>query len=117
MTETILALLLQEFGFRVSVLLTTLVNYTFYILLGFIIAWILIGWFPGYPSNRFFQAIYDAVKAVVDPIMLPIRSRIPPLSLGGFALDLSPIIVIFGLYIGRGLLTIIIQNFIRPVTG
>jgi hypothetical protein len=39
------------------------------------------------------------------------------LSLGGFALDLSPIIVIFGLYIGRGLLRIVIQQFILPVTG
>jgi YggT family protein len=114
---TTLFILLQAFGFSISLLLVTSVNYAFYILLGFIIAWILFSWFPGYPSNRFFQVIYDAVGAVVNPIMLPIRSRIPPLSLGGFALDLSPIIVIFGLYIGRSLLTIVIQQFIRPVTG
>jgi YggT family protein len=54
---------------------------------------------------------------VVDPIMMPIRSRIPPLNLGGFALDLSPIIAIFALYIGRSLLMIIIQQFVRPITG
>ena len=114
---TVLTVLLQAFGFSISLLLITSVNYAFYILLGFIIAWILFSWFPGYPSNRFFQVVYDAVGAVVNPIMLPIRSRIPPLSLGGFALDLSPIIVIFGLYIGRSLLTIVIQPFIRPVTG
>jgi YggT family protein len=57
------------------------------------------------------------VGAVVNPIMLPIRSRIPPLNLGGFALDLSPIIVIFGLIMGRTLLLIVIAQFIRPVAG
>jgi YggT family protein len=108
---------LQLFGFRVSVLLENMVNYTFYILLGFIIAWILISWFPRYPSNRFFQVIYDVVRAVVDPIMAPLRSRLPALNLGGFALDLSPIVAIFGLYIGQTLLFLIIRNFIRPVTG
>ncbi len=108
---------LQLFGFRVSVLLENMVNYTFYILLGFIIAWILISWFPRYPSNRFFQMIYDAVRAVVDPIMAPLRSRLPALNLGGFAIDLSPIVAIFGLYIGQTLLILIIRNFIRPVTG
>jgi len=115
--EPALALFLQDFGFRVSALLANTVNYAFYILLGFVIAWILFSWFPGYPSSRFFQAIYDAVGAVVNPIMMPIRSRMPPLNLGGFALDLSPIIVIFGLYIGRSLLMLVIDNFIRPVTG
>jgi YggT family protein len=108
---------LQAFGFRVSVLLATMVDYAFYILLGFIIAWILISWFPRYPSTRFFQVVYDAVRAVVDPIMMPLRSRLPALNLGGFALDLSPILAIFALYIGHSLLLIIIQRFIQPVTG
>lgn len=108
---------LQLFGFRVSVLLENMVNYTFYIMLGFIIAWILISWFPRYPSSHFFQVIYDVVRAVVDPIMAPLRSRLPALNLGGFALDLSPIVAIFGLYIGQTLLILIIRNFIRPVTG
>jgi YggT family protein len=39
------------------------------------------------------------------------------LQLGGFGLDLSPIIAIFGLSIARTLLLIIIANFIRPITG
>jgi YggT family protein len=116
--QTPLALFLQAFGFSPSLLLTTMVNYAFYILFGLVIAWILISWLPGYPSSRFFQMIYDAVRAVVDPIMMPIRSRIPPLNLGGFALDLSPIIVIFGLFLGRSLLNnIVIPEFIRPITG
>ena len=107
---------LQQFGFNVADLLQEVVNYTYYILFAFIIASILFSWFPGYPSSRFMQAVYDAVKAVTNPILWPIRSRIPMLQFGGFGIDLSPIIAIFGLSIARTLLTIIIDNFIRPVT-
>ena len=109
--------LLQEFGFSVASLLAGVVNYTYYILFGFIIASILFSWFPGYPSSSFMQAVYDAVKAVTNPILWPIRSRVPMLRLGGFGIDLSPIIAILGLSIARTLLLIIIERFIGPVTG
>ena len=108
---------LQQFGFSVADLLQGVVNYTYYILFGFIIASILFSWFPGYPSSSFMQAIYDAVRAVANPILMPIRSRVPMLQFGGFGIDLSPIIAIFGLSIARTLLLILIDNFIRPVTG
>ena len=107
--------LLQEFGFSVSDLLGGIVNYTYYILFGFIIASILFSWFPGYPSSGFMQAVYDAVRAVANPILMPIRARVPMLQLGGFGIDLSPIIAIFGLSIARRLLLLIIENFIGPV--
>jgi YggT family protein len=110
-------LLLQQFGFSVASLLAGVVNYTYYILFGFIIASILFSWFPGYPSSTFMQAIYDAVKAVTNPILWPIRSRVPMLQLGGFGIDLSPIIAILGLSIARSLLLLVIENFIAPVTG
>ena len=110
-------LLLQQFGFSVASLLAGVVNYTYYILFGFIIASILFSWFPGYPSSTFMQAIYDAVKAVTNPILWPIRSRVPMLQLGGFGIDLSPIIAIIGLNIASGLLLIVINEFIRPITG
>lgn len=109
--------LLQQFGYDIVRLLTTLVDYAFYILFGFIIASILFSWFPGYPSSSFLQAVYDAVRAVANPILMPIRSRVPMLQLGGFGIDLSPIIAIFGLSIARTLLKLIIVNFIGPVTG
>ena len=109
--------LLQQFGYDVVRLLTSLVDYAFYILFGFIIASILFSWFPGYPSSSFMQAIYDAVRAVANPILMPIRSRVPMLQLGGFGIDLSPIIAIFGLSIARSLLKLIIENFIGPVVG
>ena len=110
-------LLLQQFGFSVASLLAGVVNYTYYILFGFIIASILFSWFPGYPSSSFMQAIYDAVKAVTNPILWPIRSRVPMLQLGGFGIYLSPIIAILGLSIARSLLLLVIDNFIAPVTG
>src|SRR3712207_5819404 len=108
---------LQEFGFQISTLLAGIVSYTYHILFGFIIASILFSWFPGYPSSSFMQAVYDAVRAVANPILMPIRSRVPMLQLGGFGIDLSPIIAIFGLVIASRLLEIIIEQFIRPITG
>jgi YggT family protein len=106
------------FGFSIAALMSGIVDYAFYILFGFILANIVINWLPGYPSSAFFQAIYDAVRVVADPILMPIRSRIPPVRLGGFGLDLSPIIAIIGLSIARSLLNnVIIANFIGPVTG
>ena len=111
------AALLQQFGFSVAGLLGGAVTYTYYILFGFIIASILFSWFPGYPSSSIMQAVYDAVRAVANPILMPIRSRVPMLQLGGFGIDLSPIIAILGLSIARTLLLIIIEQFIQPVTG
>ena len=44
--------------------------------------------------NRVIRSIWDALLAVTEPILMPIRKRLP--RTGG--LDLSPIIVIFGIY-------------------
>src|SRR3712207_8186485 len=98
---------------------STLFPYTtlFRSLFGFIIASILFSWFPSYPSSGFFQAIYDAVRAVTNPILWPIRSRIPMLRLGGFGVDLSPLIFILRLRVARRLLLLVIQGFLGPLTG
>jgi YggT family protein len=113
----VMPLLLQVFSYSIAELLSAVVNYAYYILFGFIIASILFSWFPSYPSSGVMQAIYNAVRAVADPILMPIRARVPMLRLGGFGLDLSPIIAIFGLSIARTLLLILIANFIGPITG
>jgi uncharacterized protein YggT (Ycf19 family) len=109
--------LLQEFGFRISELLANMVGYTRTILIGLILVWVLIGWFPGYPSTRFFQVIYDVVGAIVNPIMAPLSSRIPTLQLGGIGINLAPIIAIFAISIAARLLLTVIDSFIRPITG
>ena len=114
--ESIL-MLAQTFGFSVGDVLANIVNYAYYILFGAILASIVISFIPRYPSSGFFQAVYGAVRAIVNPILGPIRSVIPPLRIGGFGLDLSPIIAIIGLNIASGLLLIVINEFIRPITG
>lgn len=108
---------IPAFGYSIADLMLGVVDYGYYILFGFIIANILFSWFPGYPSSTVMQAIYDTVRAVAMPILSPIRERIPPLRIGGFGLDLSPIIAIIGLLIASRLLSIIINQFIRPATG
>lgn len=109
--------LAQLFGFSVGDVLANIVNYGYYILFGAILASIIISFIPGYPSSGFFQAVFDAVRAIVNPILGPIRSVIPPLRIGGFGLDLSPLIAIIGLSIASTLLLTIINEFIRPITG
>jgi YggT family protein len=115
-TEVVLPLA-QLFGFSVGDVLANIVNYAYYILFGAILASIIISFIPRYPSSGFFQAVYDAVRAIVNPILGPIRSVIPPLRIGGFGLDLSPIIAIIGLSIASNLLLLVIDEFIRPITG
>jgi YggT family protein len=44
--------------------------------------------------NRAIRAIWDSLLAVTEPVLMPIRQRLP--RTGG--LDLSPIIVIFTIY-------------------
>lgn len=65
-----------------------------------IIAWIVLsyvvnfgrlGW--DHPVRR----LYDALSKVIEPVMRPIRNVIPPLRIGGAALDLSPVILILGI--------------------
>jgi YggT family protein len=109
--------LLQVSGFSLSIVLATVVDYAYYILLVFILSWVLIGWFPSYPSSGFLQGIYDLVGRAVDPIMRPIRSVLPSVNLGGFALDFSPVIAIIALSIARRLLLWTIASFVYPIVG
>jgi YggT family protein len=69
-----------------------------------IIAWIVLsyvvnfgrlGW--DHPVRR----LYDALSKVIEPVMRPIRNVIPPLRIGGAALDLSPVILILGISLLR----------------
>jgi YggT family protein len=104
---------------EVSVLLVGLVNYAYYIIFGLIIVWVLIGWFPTYPSpsNRVLRVLYDLVGNIATPIMRPIRRVIPPLRLGGLALDLAPAVALFALSLGRSFLLVIIASLVTPVVG
>ena len=61
---------------------------------------IILTWFPLDPSG-FGATIAGFLYMVTDPVLGPLRRHIPPLRFGAVALDLSSIIVIFGIQILR----------------
>ena len=72
------------------------------------LAWIVLSYivvFGRVPWDHPVRKIYDALSRVIEPILKPIRAVIPPVRMGGAALDLSPLILIIGLQIIAGLLS------------
>ncbi len=63
-----------------------------------IFAAIIISWFPIQPGSGL-ERVRDVLHALTEPVLGPLRRLIPPVRIGGFALDLSPIIVLVGLSI------------------
>ena len=64
---------------------------------------IVLSWFPLDP-NGFMATVAGFLYMVTDPVLGPLRRAIPGLRLGSVALDLSPIIVIIGINILRGII-------------
>ncbi len=62
-----------------------------WIVLSYVVAFGRLGW--DHPVRR----LYDTLTKVIEPVMRPIRQAIPPIRLGGAAVDLSPLILIVGL--------------------
>ncbi len=67
-----------------------------------LIARIILSWVPNLPDPLIPVARF--VRALTDPLLLPLRGTIPPVQMGAMALDLSPLIVFFGISIVRSLL-------------
>ncbi len=69
-----------------------------------IFAWVVISWLQAFgiinTRNPLVRNIVGALQGLVDPVVAPIRRILP--SMGG--LDLSPIVLIFGIYFLRDLL-------------
>lgn len=61
------------------------------------------------PYNRFLDAFLTFVTAVTDPILRPLRRVLPPVPLGGAALDLSPIVATVLLMLGAGIVAGLIR--------
>lgn len=68
-----------------------------------IFAAIIISWFPVQPGSGL-ERVRDVLHALTEPVLGPLRRLLPPVRLGGFALDLSPIIVLIGLAILQSIL-------------
>jgi YggT family protein len=76
-----------------------------------VFARIILSWFPPSPGGGGLNSVREFLFAITEPVLGPLRRIIPPLGMGGMALDLSPIILIIGVQIllaalgcGRGLL-------------
>ena len=62
---------------------------------------IILSWFPVEPGSGLAQ-VYGFLYSITEPVLGPIRRVIPPLGMGGMGLDLSPLVVFFGISILRG---------------
>jgi YggT family protein len=85
---------------------TDIANYVdalFLVYLILLFARILLSWIPRMPYNPALSAVVNFIHQVTDPYLNLFRRILPPVGGGGFALDLSPIIAIFVLYILRAI--------------
>ena len=65
-----------------------------------IIAWIVLSYVVSFGRLGFdhpVRRLYEGLTKAIEPLMRPIRSVVPPVRIGGAALDLSPLILIIGL--------------------
>lgn len=68
-----------------------------------VLARVILEWIPvsyDHPLAR----VRSALRSVTDPVLQPLRRILPPVRLGGAALDLSPMILMFTLFLVAGAL-------------
>ncbi len=69
-----------------------LLYYALTILMVLVIVRIVLSWFP--PGGELMRSIQGFVFTATEWLMGPIRRILPPLQLGGAALDLSPLVIL-----------------------
>jgi YggT family protein len=57
---------------------------------------IILSWFPISPGSAL-ASVYRILYAITEPVLGPIRRVMPTIGFGGMGLDLSPLVVIFGI--------------------
>jgi YggT family protein len=63
---------------------------------------VLISWIPRMPTyNRWLRAALDFVTDTTNPYLNLFRRILPSVGMGGFALDLSPIVGLIVLFVAR----------------
>jgi len=82
----------------VNVLRTIVLAYAYVVLARVILEWIPVSY--DHPLAR----VRSVLRAVTDPLLTPLRSIIPPVRMGGMALDLSPMILMIVLFLLAGAL-------------
>jgi YggT family protein len=71
---------------------------------------IIMSWIPRIPYNRWLAGFLKFVSDVTDPYLNLFRRVLPPVRLGGGALDLSPIVATFVLILVSSLVTGLIRG-------
>jgi YggT family protein len=71
---------------------------------------VVLSWVPRMPYNRVLNAFVTFVHDTTDPYLNVFRRIIPPVRMGPGALDLSPIIAIFVLWIVGGIVVSVIRG-------
>lgn len=79
-----------------------------YVLLIFVS--IVASWFPRIPYNRVLSAVLTFVKDVTDPYLNLFRRILPAVRVGPGALDLSPMVGTFVLFIVGGIISSAIRG-------
>lgn len=64
---------------------------------------VVMSWFPLDPDGLGGQ-VFGLTVTLTEPVLGPLRRALPMLRIGGMGLDLSPIVVFFGIQILLGLL-------------
>ncbi len=64
---------------------------------------IVLSWFPT-EGDGIVRQVFGLTMSLTEPVLGPIRRILPPVRLGNVGLDLSPIVVLFGINIVLGLL-------------
>jgi YggT family protein len=59
---------------------------------------IVLSWFP-LPQEGFFASAARVLYAVTEPVLAPLRAVLPPVRMGGMALDLSPLVLLLGIQV------------------
>lgn len=78
------------------ILCTALNLYSFAVLIWVILSWVRV------PSSHPLGRVTVFLDRIIYPVILPIRRVVPPLRIGGGALDLSPIVLLVGLSLLQG---------------
>jgi YggT family protein len=71
---------------------------------------VVLSWVPRMPYNRVLNAVVTFVHDTTDPYLNLFRRIIPPVRMGPGALDLSPIVAIFVLWIVGGIVVSVIRG-------
>jgi YggT family protein len=63
-----------------------------------VFAWVILSWIPVSATHPLAK-VQVFLDRIIHPVIRPIRKVVPPIRLGGGALDLSPIVLLIGIQI------------------